>query len=296
MKRWLREPLLHFLALGLLLFATDHVLNRAPARERTPTRIELTPDDLRQLQVAFAARWQREPTPEEMNGLVEDRVRDEVLYREALVLGLGQDDPIVRRRLAQRMELVAGDPSPNREPTPLELEAWFEKNRQRFAQPEQVTFRHLYFSPERRGARARADATGALEKLAGTPADWPGTASLGDRFPFQDHLADRSLEQLVKELGPGFAQAIFRTKPGAWQGPIESAYGWHVVFVEALTPGRNLSLKEIEPDVRTAWKAEQHDASWRAAYEKMRAKYELILPAPTVKESGRPPQSTPPPP
>ncbi len=149
-----------------------------------------------------------------------------------------------------------------------------------FEQTPRVTFRHLYFSPDRRGKNARADAEKALGKLAGKPATWSGASALGDAFMFQDYLADRSPDQIAKEFGPPFAKALFDQKPGAWSGPIESGYGWHLVFVDFLTPGRPAAFEEVEPDVKTAWLAAQKAEAWDKAYKAMRAKYELVLPAP----------------
>src|SRR3990170_2782469 len=171
MKRWLREPLVHFLLIGLLLFAVYTVLN--PGQERSLNRIVLTEDDLRQLQIAFTAQWQRPPSPEELARLVNSKVREEILYREALALGLDKEDTIVKRRMAQKMEFLAEDLSDLREPTTEEMRAWFEKNSQRFALPSRTTFRHLYFSPDRRGEHTRADALHALGKLAAKTEESP---------------------------------------------------------------------------------------------------------------------------
>jgi peptidyl-prolyl cis-trans isomerase C len=287
-KRWLREPLVHFLALGLALFVVSAVVQRRTEPGPSSRQIVLTLDDLKQLQIGFAAQWRRPPGPEELVGLVENRVREEVLYREALVMGLDKDDTIVKRRMAQKMEFLAEDVSGAREPTPDELKAWFAKNTSMFEQPARVTFRHVYFSPDRRSQSARADAEKALTKLPGKTADWPGAVALGDPFMFADYLPDRAPDQVAKDFGPAFAKALFDQKPGAWAGPIESGYGWHLVFVESLTPGRVPAFEEVEPDVKTAWMGARKAEAWDEAYRKMRAKYELILPAPPDAPTPQP--------
>jgi hypothetical protein len=165
----LREPFVHFLALGLALFAVYGAANRGPASKPVSHQVELTLDDLRKLQIGFASKWQRPPTPQEMAGLLEARIREEILYREALAMGLDKDDTIVKRRMVQKMEFLAEDVSGAREPKAHELRARFDANPGRFARPGLVTFRHLYFSPDRRGARAHDDAVQALAKLAGRP-------------------------------------------------------------------------------------------------------------------------------
>ena len=237
-KRWLREPLLHFLFIGVLLFAAYRMLHPELSRTAEVNRIELTADDLRQLEVAWTAQWRRPPTSEEMHGLVEGRVREEILYREALALGLDRGDTIVKRRLAQKMEFLAGDLSAVRDPTADELRAWYARNGDRFAESGRRSFRHVYFSTDRRGGQARADAMRALSKFADRAADSPVVGAVGDPFMFQNHYADRSPEQIASIFGSAFAVAVDQVRPGSWQGPIESGLGWHLVFVSSATPGR----------------------------------------------------------
>jgi peptidyl-prolyl cis-trans isomerase C len=291
LRRWLREPLVHFLALGLALFAVYALVNRGPARTPTSHQIVLTVDDLRQLQIGFAAQWQRPPTAEELMGLVENRIKQEILYREALAMGLDKDDEIVKRRMAQKMEFLAEDVSTAHEPTTGELKTWFAKNTKLFERPARITFRHVYFSPDHRGPHAREDAEKALPKLAGRGEDWSGVEALGDRFMFQDYLADRTPEQIAKDFGPLFAKALFAQKTGRWTGPIESGYGWHLVFIDSLTPERAPAFEEVEPDVKTAWLATKKAEAWDKAYKAMRARYELVLPAPPA--AGAAESSTP---
>ena len=274
--RLVREPLLQFLALGVLVFIGYQTLHRTDGPH--PGRIELTPDDLRQIALAWVAQGRPTPTPEEMHALVDARVREEILYREALALGLDKDDAIVGRRLAQKMEFLFEDVAALREPTADDLEVWFEKNSERFRLPARATFRHLYFSPDRRGARARDDAAGAREKLAGKPMDAPDAKALADPFMFQDYYGDRAPDEVAKTFGPGFARALFQVAPGAWAGPIESGYGWHLVWVDALAPARVPALEEVESDVKTAWTEERRDEVRRKAFEAMRARYEVVLP------------------
>jgi peptidyl-prolyl cis-trans isomerase C len=280
--RWLREPLVHFLLIGSLLFVVYGAWER-PNQPGTK-RIDLTLDDLRQLQMGFAAQWERQPTPEELSGLVENRVREEILYREALTMGLDKDDDIVKRRMAQKMQFLAEDVANAHEPTTAELKAWFQGNADKFALPGRITFRHLYFSPDQRGRRAHDDAVRALTTIAGQPEGSNAAAALADSFMFQDCYADRSPEQLAKDFGSQFALAVFKLKPGSWQGPVESGYGWHLVYVDSFAPGRIPAFEEVEVDVKAAWLADQREQEWRKAYDAMRAKYTVFLPALAEKQ------------
>ena len=274
----MREPLLHFLVAGLLLFAVYRILHPELSRTAEVSRIEVTADDLRQLEVAWTAQWHRPPTPEEMHRLVEGRVREEILYREALAFGLDRGDIIVKRRLAQKMEFLAGDVSALPDPAVDELRAWYARNSERFAEPGRTSFRHVYFSTDRRGDQARADAMRVVTKLADKPVDSPVVSTIGDQFMFQDHYGDRSPEQIASIFGSAFAAAIDQVRPGSWQGPLESGLGWHLVFVTSATPGRVPSYDEIEPEIKRGWIDEQRAVAQQRAFEAMKAHYEIRLP------------------
>ncbi len=286
MKRFFREPLIQFLVIGALLFGIyDYTQGERPASAQAK-EIRLTLDEIAQLTLLFQSQWRRPPTPQDLERLVENRVQQEILYREALAMGLDRDDEIVKRRMAQKMQFLAEDLAAAREPDPAELTTWFDQRRQTFAQPPRLSFRHLYFSTDRRGARARADAEKALEKLAGQPVDSKLAAPLADPFMFQDYYRDRAPDFLGKEFGPLFAVAVAKLAPGSWQGPIESGFGWHLVYVDTLIPGRVPALEEIEGDVKVAWLAEQKAQAWQRAYRAMRAKYRVLLPAPPEDVRG----------
>jgi hypothetical protein len=280
MKRWLREPLVHFLLIGAALFGLYSVTDSGRSSTPSSNEIRLSVEDLSQLVLLFQAQWRRPPTTEEMQQLVENRIEQEILYREALAIGLDKDDEIVKRRMAQKMQFLAEDVAAAREPTSEELRAWYEKSSTLFAQPPRVSFRHLYFSPDSRGARAREDAVQALAKVAGQPEDTALGGQLSDPFMFQEYYRDRAPDFLGKEFGPQFALTVGKLSPGSWQGPIESGFGWHLVFVDSVIPGRVPEFEEIEPEVKTAWLSEQKAQGWEKSYEKMRANYTLLLPAP----------------
>jgi hypothetical protein len=292
-KRLLREPLLHFLLLGVALFAIYGYMHRGRGGVESSRQIALTLDDLQTMEAYFESQWHRPPTPQEFQAMVEDKVREEVLYREALAMGLDKDDTIVKRRMAQKMQFLAEDVAAAHEPSTAELKAWFDKNNQKFALPSRYSFRHLYFSPDRRGKNTQADAGKALARIAGQPEDSKLAVSLADPFMFQDYYGDRAPEALAKEFGPQFVVALEKLKPGSWQGPIESGYGWHLVFVDTVIPGRIPAFEEIEPDVKTAWLGEQKQQAWQKAYAEMRAKYSVFLPAPPDKQSASAPAPPP---
>lgn len=290
MKRLLQEPLLHFLLIGAAVFAVYRFVQ--PAREPTQSskQIQLSLDDLAQLTLLFQSQWKREPTAPELERLMETKIQTEILYREALDMGLDKDDEIVKRRMAQKMQFLAEDAAP-REPTTAELKSWYAKNSDKFAMPTRVSFRHLYFSPDRRETRAHDDAVKALAQLAGQPVDAKVPESFADPFMFQEYYRDRATDYLSKEFGPQFAQAVANLPTGSWQGPIESGFGWHLVFVDTAIPGRVPDFEEVEPDVRTAWLGEQKALAWQKAYQDLRAKYTVLLPKPSENAAAAAAQS-----
>ncbi|MBN8515369.1 peptidylprolyl isomerase [Accumulibacter sp.] len=276
-KRLLREPLLHFMVLGAVLFV-GYAYLEPDAEAGSSYEIALTLEELTQLHTIYESQWRRSPTPEEFSAMVENKVRQEVLYREALAMGLDKNDEIVKRRMAQKMQFVAEDLAAAQEPTTEELRAWYAENSDKFAMPKRLSFRHLYFSPDIRGAKAYDDAVRSLAELDGQAVDSQLAETLADRFMYQGYYADQTSVSLAKEFGPQFAVAVEALAPGSWQGPIESGFGWHLVYVDSLVPGRVPAFEEIERDVKTGWLGVQKEVAWRKAYEEMRAKYTLRIP------------------
>jgi len=290
-KRLLREPLLHFMVLGAVLFV-GYAYLKPDTKAESSYEIALTLEELAQLQMLYEAQWRRSPTPEEFSAMVENKVRQEVLYREALAMGLDKNDEIVKRRMAQKMQFIAEDLAAAQEPGTEELRDWYAENSDKFSMPKRLSFRHLYFSPDSRGAQAYDDAVSSLAKLDDQPVDSQLADTLADRFMYQDYYADQTSISLAKEFGPQFAVAVAELTPGSWQGPIESGFGWHLVYVDSLVPGRVPAFEEIERDVKTAWLGVQKEIAWRKAYKEMRAKYAVLLPAPPERASAPLPSQT----
>jgi hypothetical protein len=278
MRRLAHEPLVCFLLAGAGLFLGYRMLNPAAGQDLA-RHVEVTPGDVRHLSVSWRAQGRPAPTPAEMGHLIESWVRDEILFREAVALGLDQNDTIVKRRMVQKMEFLIEDLADLREPARTDLETWFARHADRFAEPVRITFRHLYFSPDRRGGRAQAReaAADALARL-GSAAPAALGAVGGDGFMAQDQYFDRTSNEIAKDFGPEFADALHRIVPGSWHGPIESGLGWHVVFIESSTPPRIPAFDEVHDEIRSAWLTEQRTERKRDAYERMRARYEIVLP------------------
>ncbi len=224
LRRALGEPLLQFIVMGVLLFAGYRLVHPERLAKGEDQRIELTAADVRQLEIVWTAQWHRAPTPDELQGLVASRVREEILYREALALGLERGDTIIKRRLAQKMEFLADDLSAVRTPSVEEVRAWYSRTSAQFADPDRRSFRHLYFSADRRGDRAQQDAVRALVELGRTPSD--ATRTLGHRR--RVHVPGALRRSHAGAGGRHLRQLLRRGRP--------SAAGRHVAGADRVGP------------------------------------------------------------
>ena len=270
----MREPLVHFLFLGAAIFVLFTVTgNRSEPQDG---KIVVSPGKIEQLFTGFSRTWQRPPTSEELNGLIEDHVREEVLYREALAMGLDEDDTIVRRRLRQKMEFVTDDLAAQVEPTDEELSAYLNANPEAFRVERRFTFTQVYLNPDRHSQHLARDAELLLAKLneAGGKAD---VSALGDPFLLSHKFEAVPGSEIAKQFGAAFAAKLGELSPGHWQGPVESGYGVHLVFVGQRTGERVPALEEVREAVRREWaNAERLEANEKL-YQGLRKRYTVTI-------------------
>lgn len=281
-SRWsglLREPLLHFVVIGALIFGGYALLTPEQQEAAGSNTIVVTKDDIRQLAIAWMAQGRATPTPDQLKGLVDQKVTQEILVREAVALGLDRDDEVIKRRLAQKMDFLASDVAVLQEPTEAELKAWFERNAQRFALPPHASFRHLYFSPDKHGKAAYDAAAAALPQISRSAPGDPALGAVGDPFMFQNYYGGATLDQISKAFGQEFSEALFRFTPGKWAGPVRSGYGWHLVWVESTEPGRVPAFAEVAPSVKAAWIDGKYREIKRTALDEMRSRYVVSVPS-----------------
>jgi hypothetical protein len=271
-RRLLREPLLHFLGLGAGIFA---LFAAVAGDDPSARRVVVEPGMVASLAATFQATWQRPPTPGELEGLVADHVREEILYREAAALGLDRDDVIVRRRMRQKMELLAESFGEEVVPVEAELEAWLREHPERYRSEARVSFRQVYLSPER-GAALEADAERLLAALRADGASLD-PAALGDRIGLPPALRDAPLSDVARHFGDGFAARLEAASPGEWTGPVESGYGAHLVRIESRVEGRLPELAEVREAVRRDWQSARTRDARERFYEALREGYDVRI-------------------
>jgi len=266
-----RDPITHFVLIGLLLVGLNHLWSRWQGEQgRT---IVVSAAEIERLEKIWAGTAGRLPTGDDRQQIIDQYVQEEALVREAKRLGLGDGDTIIRRRLAQKMDFLVSDEAAADDPSDAELERWFEDHRGQFAAPEMRSFSHVYFSPEKHGSRIEAEAQTALAKLR-SGADWK---SLGDPFIQKRSYAAVPEREVTRLFGPEFAADIFKLGAGAWSEPVGSAFGLHLVRIEAIDKAAQARFAPIRAEVLAAWQDDQRTDAKRAALDKLIGKYEVVV-------------------
>jgi hypothetical protein len=286
-KGLLREPLVHFLALGALLFVFFEAKGGSGPGS---TRIVVTSGLVEHLAAGFARTWQRPPTDMELKGLVDDYVKEEMATREAEAMGLDRDDAIIRRRLRQKLEFLVEDTVDQSAPGDAELQAWLEAHPQSFRRESRLALRQVYVSTERRGASARADAEKLLARLRAAGRD-ARIDDLGDPTLLPRELPAGPLSEVARAFGADFAARIDALEAGEWTGPLESPYGLHLVLVTERSAASAPALSEVRPALEREYLAERRRSGLQALYDRLLAKYSVTIdmPKPADAASGAAP-------
>lgn len=282
--RWCKEPLLHFLVLAGGVFALQHVWSPTPQAEQAD-EIVVSQERIRSLILTFQRTWQRPPTREELDGLIEDYIKEEVFYREALKMGLDQDDTLIRRRMRQKLEFLAEDFADAIEPSPAQLQEYLDAHPERFRIDGLTSFRQIFLNPRLRRETLVEDAEALLSELRTGDSD-SDLAQLGDSILLPFENPRMRMQQIAGQFGPDFAEALADVVPGEWSGPIESAYGAHLVLVNEKSPGRLPQLDEVREAVRREWFADRRAASKQQFFDELVQKYDVRIehPEPAVAE------------
>ena len=269
-----REPLVHFLVAGTLLFGLatlfEHITNANPS----PKQIQVSAPEIQRLREVWIRQWGRSPDSKQMENLINDYVRDEVLYREALASGLDKDDTIIRRRLVEKMEFLSQELA-SAPPSEKDLQEYFERNRGTFQVPAQIAFTHAYFSTSKRGSSAQDDASRALAQLSSPGTSSTQLAGLGDPFMLQSQYPLQTQQQVKELFGEEFTRKLFELEPGTWAGPLRSGYGFHLVRILEKLPSRVPELAEVRGEVLTNFKNQRLQAASEAFYAQLRRKYQV---------------------
>lgn len=270
-RKLIHEPLLHFLGIGVLLFVLFHVVSGG--RGGADRRVVVDGATIASIVQRYESVWQRPPTPSELRGLVDTHIREEILYREGVALGLDRDDQIVRRRVLQKLDVISEESVARSAPSDADLESYLAAHAARYARPPVIGFEQVLFDPLRRGDRVDADVASALARLnAGTD---PGTLGDGSLLPMRVPAVPADL--LARDYGEEFANQVLALPVGGWQGPLRSGFGLHLVRVTSKRPQQPARLAEARAAVERDWENDRRLQASEAYYRKLRAAYDVVV-------------------
>jgi hypothetical protein len=273
--KWIREPLVHFAILGAILFLAYAVASDLFAEDQA-RQIVMDESAIMTLADGWERQWQRPPTAEELRGIVDARVREEVLYREAQAMGLDVNDIVVRRRMVQKMELLSQDLALLADPTDAELRAFFAENPDDYQVPPRISFSHVYFNIDQRGAVARDDAIRVLESLRSADPQPVRAPELGDRFMLPYDYRLQAPSEIQRNFGSGFASDLESLEVG-WHGAIGSGYGLHLVHITERVESRSPEYEEVRDQLVNDFNRIRRDRANEALYEGLSQGYDIEI-------------------
>lgn len=272
-KRMLREPLVHFLIAGLAVFSLN-ALRDAPI---DPSSRTITIDEARvqRLSDNFVQSWQRPPNRAELDALIRDYIREEVYYREALRLGLDQDDPVVRRRLGSKMEFLARSDAESAAPDDATLQAWLDRNPAKYAGDSTYSFDQIYVGGnDPSAARRRALSIQAALASGASP------EGMGDPLAVPHEMDKATYTDISRAFGDNFAAALGSLPAGRWIGPVASGFGTHVVRVRAMAKPTRPRLADVRQQVENDWREATIKAREARAYQALLDGYTIKIARP----------------
>jgi len=270
------EPLAQFLLIGACIYGA-YALVGAPDEDAGARIIVVDANRIEGFIAAWQRRWNRPPTSEELQGIIRQFVRENILYREAVAMGLDEDDPITRRRMAQKLEFLTKDIARLKEPQEGELERYFEENADLYRKPDLITFSHVYLDPDKRGDGTLDDAAKLLAKLQATGEPDPRTLRSGDRFMLQSYFPEKSELDIRRQFGTGFSEAVMQLEPGQWHGPVLSGYGTHLVYVHGLEVAPPPVFADVRDYVLENWQTVQQEKFNAQYFESLKSRYEIVI-------------------
>ena len=279
----LREPLVHFMFIGAVIYLLYGAFAE-PVPEADDKTIVVTAGEIEWMQTAWQKRWNRPPTAEEFDGLIQQYIKETVLYREALTMGLNKHDMVIRRRLAQKLEFLAKDLVALTPPTDEELQTYFSEHQERYQEPVLYTFTQVFVDPDKRGDATLDDAEVIKATLIAQGDAIDDAGALGDDFMLRNYYPEKDQVELRKLFGSGFTEALVKLSPRQWHGPVLSGYGVHLVYVSNVSEPPLPVFAEMRERVSQDWKIETGEEINEKFYANLREQYTIVIEEPEQKD------------
>jgi len=276
MMQFLKEPLLQFLMIGAGIYGV-YALYGTHEEGAGEMTIVVDAGRIEGFVGEWQKRWNRLPARQELDGMINAYVREDIFYRQAVAMGLNENDPITRRRLAQKLEFLTKDIALLKEPTEGELEQYFQDNQERYRAPDLITFSHVFLDPDKRDAATLDDAAVLLAQLQAAGEPDAATLDAGDRFMLQSYYPAVSEPEIRRQMGAGFSAAVMQLAPGQWHGPVQSGYGVHLVYVYSLDEAPPPEFADVRQKVLENWQTEQQEKFNADFFENLKSNYEVVI-------------------
>ena len=276
MKKFIKNPLVFFFILGFVVFGLHSFLNRGNQDNAETFTVDITSADIEWIRSSWEARMKRQPTQQELQGLISSFIRDEILYREALAMGLDDKDLVIQRRLIQKLTFVFEDLAATMEPTDDELKNYMKENQEKYRIPEMMSFTHIYFNPDKRKAVLK-EAKIVLDRLKSAESSSKEAVSLGDMIMIDSSFRKRSPDEVARILGKQFADNLFSESEMGWQGPIISTFGPHLVYIEEHIASKMPAFENIREKVKNDFMYDRKKKVIDGAYNAVKSRYTILV-------------------
>ena len=279
----LREPLVHFMFIGAAIYLLYGVFAE-PVPEADDKTIVVTAGEVEWMQTAWQKRWNRPPTAEEFDGLIQQYIKETVLYREALTMGLNKHDQVIRRRLAQKLEFLAKDLVTLIPPTDEELQTYFDEHQDLYQEPARYTFTQVFIDPDKRGDTTLDDAEAIKAILIAKGDAIEDAGTLSDDFMLQNYYPEKDQVEIQKQFGSGFTESLLELSPGQWHGPVLSGYGVHLVYISSVSEPPAPVFAELRERVVQDWETEKGEELNEKFYANLRDQYSIVIEEPAEED------------
>ena len=280
-RKFLQEPLVQFFFLGALIYLLFGLFSQ-PNNSVQNNTLVVEADEIEWLQTTWQKRMNRMPTEEELDGLIEQYIRETIIYREALAMELDKDDPIIRRQLVQKFEFMIQELAVTTPPKEEELKKYFAENRDFYKAPSTYTFTQVFFDPDKRGRKTLEDAQAVKAKLIKQPDAVDTAGEFGDPFLLQNYYPEYAQIDIQKQFGTGFAESLVKLSPQQWHGPVLSGYGTHLVYIHSITEALAPQFAQVRDRVKQDLEDERRKSMKEETYNKLRDRYTIKI----KKENG----------
>ncbi len=272
----IREPLVQFFFIGAAIYLLYGVFAE-PAVEEADKTIIVSAGEIEWMNASWQKRWNRPPTAAEFDGLVQQYIKETVLYREALTMGLNQHDTVIRRRLAQKLEFLARDLVALTPPTEGELQSYFNEHQSFYQEPARFTFTQVFIDPDKRGDATLADAEKIKATLIAQGDAIENAGEMGDDLMLQNYYPENDKADIQRLFGGGFAESLVELSAGQWHGPVLSGYGVHLVYVHSIIEPPAPVFAEVRERVTLDWETTKGNELNEKFYNNLRDQYTIII-------------------